>query len=350
MPAPTPARDRDVYFVGAGLSAAAGLPNTPSLIDSVLAFGAQRRWLMGEDLVGRLQDAFVFFYPDAEHEGFRPNVVDFFSALRTFLDVGSGFRGNRFTDAPELYRILKLAIANVLVDRLKDVSDERLQVHAYLDEVVTPGNVVITSNWDLLIERTAQLKGIPVRLVGEPDDTSLLLLKLHGSIDWCVASNAKREIDNDSYAALTERLFPPRPYTFSLQDAIDDVDEGLEGPIIRTRCLENWSAAWSRLRSRIIDPHMVTMVRGKSGDLGPLQDVWRGAYGAISRARNLELVGYSMPEDDTEIRTLLRAGIQRGRRRHPTVRIRNPAPDVHDRIRSFLDRQAESTYLAVDAV
>jgi hypothetical protein len=350
LPAPTPARSRDVYFVGAGLSSAAGLPNTPALIESVLAFGADRRWLVKESLVDRLEGAFKFFYPDAEHVGFRPNVVDFFSALRTFLDVGSGLRGTGFTDAPELYRVLKLAIANVLIEDLRDVSEERLRDHEYLDEVVQPGNVVVTSNWDLLIERAAHMRDTPVRLLGEPDDTSLLLLKLHGSVDWCVAANAKHDIDTGSYAALTERLFPPRPYTMSLQEAVDEVESGSDGPLIRTRCLEDWPTAWRRLRSRIADPHMVTMVRGKSGDLGPLQDVWRAAYGAVSRARKLELVGYSMPEDDTEIRTMLRAGIQRGRRKPPLVVARNPAPDVHDRVRSFLDRQAESSYLPVESV
>lgn len=119
MPAPTPARDRDVYFVGAGLSTAAGLPNTPALLEGVLTFAEQRNWLIRERLAHRLHDAFEFFYPDAEYEGFRPSVVDFFSALRTFLDVGSGLRGTRFTDAPELYRVLKLAIANLLVDKLR---------------------------------------------------------------------------------------------------------------------------------------------------------------------------------------------------------------------------------------
>jgi hypothetical protein len=350
VPAPTPARDRDVYFVGAGLSSAAGLPNTPALIESVLELGRQRTWLIKEGLARRLQEAFVFFYPDAEYEGFRPGVVDFFSALRTFLDIGSGLRGTGFTDAPELYRVLKLAIANVLIEKLRELDDQRLVDHAYLQEVVRPGNVVITSNWDLLIERAAQAQGTPVRLVGEPDETSLLVLKLHGSIDWCIAANTKRAIDTDSYATLTERVFPPRPYTVSLQDAADDVNSGMDGPIVRTRCLEEWSGAWRLLRSRIADPHMVTMVRGKSGDLGPLQDVWRAAYGAVSRARNVEVVGYSMPEDDTEIRTLLRTGIRRGRRRPPKVTVRNPSPDVHERVRAYLDRQASSEYLPIDSI
>ena len=94
---------------------------------------------------------------------------------------------------------------------------------------------------------------------------------------------------------------------------------------------------------------MVTMARGKAGDLGPLRDVWRDAYGAVSRARRLEVVGYSMPPDDIEIRTLLRAGVQRGDALDEVV-VRNPAPDVHIRVRQFLDRDVASEYRGITAV
>jgi hypothetical protein len=98
---PPPDRNRQVYFVGAGLSSAAGLPNTPSLLDAVLALAKQNRSSVTED---QLLRAFRFFYPDAVHVGFRPGVVDFFSTLRTFLDVGAGFVETGFTDAPDLNR------------------------------------------------------------------------------------------------------------------------------------------------------------------------------------------------------------------------------------------------------
>jgi hypothetical protein len=91
---------------------------------------------------------------------------------------------------------------------------------------------------------------------------------------------------------------------------------------------------------------MVTMARGKTGDLGPLRGVWRDAYGAISRAMRLEIVGYSMPPDDIEIRTLLRAGVQRGDDLDEVV-VRNPAPEVHVRVRQYLDRSVQSDYRGV---
>jgi hypothetical protein len=91
---------------------------------------------------------------------------------------------------------------------------------------------------------------------------------------------------------------------------------------------------------------MVTMARGKAGDLGPLQDIWRDAYGALSRASHLEIVGYSLPSDDIEIRTLLRAAILRGDGPRRLVS-RNPAPDVHERVWRFLSRGAEPNYQGI---
>lgn len=95
MPSPIPPRDRSVYFVGAGLSSAFGLPNTPSLINATLDFSKSKagKWLREERLSERLHKAFRFFYPDADHQGFQPDVVDFFSTLRTYLDVGAGLVG-----------------------------------------------------------------------------------------------------------------------------------------------------------------------------------------------------------------------------------------------------------------
>ncbi len=94
---------------------------------------------------------------------------------------------------------------------------------------------------------------------------------------------------------------------------------------------------------------MVTMAHGKSGDLGPLRELWRHAYGAISRAARLEIVGYSMPADDIEIRTILRAGVERGTDLNHVV-VRNPTPDVHDRIRRYLDRNIKSDYRGIAVV
>lgn len=231
----------------------------------------------------------------------------------------------------------------MLIERTRQCTPVLRQAHRYLDEVLTPGNVIVTSNWDVLLERYAKLQRIPLRLTGTGDDEEVVLLKLHGSIDWCLGRHMTWAASTSDYAMLNERLNPSRSYTPSLPGKRERQDLPL-----RIRALENWSSGWRVLRSRASEPQMVTMARGKAGDLGPLRSVWRDAYGAISRARRLELVGYSMPPDDIEIRTLLRAGVQRGKPLDE-VFVRNPAPEVHARVRQFLDRTVTSEYRGVHA-
>ena len=200
MPAPIPARDRDVYFVGAGLSVAMGLPNTAMLLDGVLGLARRPGRWQTQELEQRLDKAFKYFYPDAINAGYRPDVVDFFSALRTYLDVGAGLPGG-FADAPHLYRSLKSAIAHLLIEKVRQGDNSLKQRHPYLDEMISPGNFIITSNWDVLIERYAQLHGIPLRHSGAGDPSEVVLLKLHGSIDWCLGQHMTDRPSSD-YAML----------------------------------------------------------------------------------------------------------------------------------------------------
>lgn len=342
MPSPVPRRERSVYMVGAGLSSALGLPNTAALVAEVLsAYETERKWRHGANLGEEMEKAFAFFYPDGRNKDFRPDAVDFFSTLKTYIEIGTGFTGG-LIDAPELYRKLKFAIARLLLERLR-ACDRRLKAggHEYLDEVVQPGNIVITSNWDVAIERYAWHRQIPIRFSGY-DENEFVVLKLHGSLDWTLSAVLPRP--DPDYAMLNERITIGRPYTPKLPPKSER-----KQLVVRSRALENWKGAWSFVSSRAYEPHMVTMARGKAGDLGPLDKVWRDAYAALTRAKTLEIVGYSMPDDDIEIRTLLRAGLERGTQ-NARILVRNPAPDVHDRVRRFLDHQAASNYQAVDSL
>jgi hypothetical protein len=343
VPSPVPVRDRNVYFVGAGLSCALGLPNTAMLLEGVIDLASRnRRWGRVERLDERLRVAFEYFYPDAVHEGYMPDVGDFFSALRTYLDVGSDLAGG-LSDAPSLYRSLKSAIAHLLVEATRKCQPMLRAGHPYLEEMVQPGNIIVTSNWDLVVERYAQLHNVPLRLTGSSEE-EVVLHKLHGSVDWCLGKHMRvRPVRQ--YAMLNEKLFGARPYRPAIPSRSARAEVAL-----RVRVLESWSGALNALRLRATEPYMVTMARGKAGDLGPLRMVWRDAYGAISRAEHLEIVGYSMPPDDIEIRTLLRAGVQRGRQDLEEVMVRNPAPDVHDRVRRYLDRAVRSDYRGIAVV
>lgn len=332
MPSPEPTRNLDVYFFGAGVSSAFKLPNTPALLSDL-------RGELSPELSQSLTNAYKFLYPDAIYDHFVPDVVDFFSWLSAFVGLGTGWPGTSLKNGRDLQRNLKRAIVHLLIDRARAVDNKLLSAHSYLRQAVRPGNVIITTNWDLLVERYAELNEIPLRLTSSSNEFTpgaVTLLKLHGSADWCRATETTKTYSAAEYASLRELRFS-RPYQVPLPPR-----EPQELVRIRTR----WSSAWSDVKSRAREPWLVTMVSGKQDELGPLESVWRDAYSALGRARNVEIAGYSLPPDDVEVRTLLRAGMQRGATQ-PTVSIRNPSPESHARFRNLLKHDISSEYVGV---
>ena len=320
------------------------MPNTAALITDVKKQLGNTSWRHSANLDSELKDALKAFYPDGSDEGFTPDAVDFFSTLHSYVEVCAGYPGS-LPETAEFFRKLKFGIAHLLTQRLRDADPRLKNGSDYMDQMVAPGNIVVTSNWDFGIEHYAKLKGVPVRWRGHRD-SELVVLKLHGAIDWALGHDARLdEFDADDFATLREQAFGPHRYSPALPTGARE----RERTVVRIRALEGWGQAWSRISSRTREPYIVTMARGKSGELGPLREVWREAYEALSRAKHLEIVGYSLPDDDIEIRTLLRAAVRRGKGPSRIV-VRNPAPDVHVRFRRFLRRAVTSNYLPVDAI
>jgi hypothetical protein len=327
-----------VYFLGAGFSCAAGLPNTAQLLAKAHELAQTKSsWGLSKQLGRRLTDAYRFFYPSAG-EGFRPEVVDFFSVLSSYLQIDTGGLPQGFADR-QLLQDLRFAIVHVLCDALRGLTPEALkQPHVLLDEMLKPGKVVITTNWDNLVERACAARGVPLRLAGDPSDNFLLLLKLHGSVDWVVKSAAKKPVAKGTYSLLSE-----------LQNAAHPRRRDPAGAeVLRVR-LEREGRAWQTIKGASAEPYMITMSPGKADSLGPLLGLWAKAYRSVSSASRLRVIGYSMPSDDIEIRTLLRAGVLRGPE-DPTVEIWNPAPDVHVRIKEYVLARASSDYTSVPPV
>jgi hypothetical protein len=246
-------------------------------------------------LLAHLAEAYKALYPDGDRKLFSPDTVDFFSSLQAYVDIGApGLPGVKLHDARELLRSLKFALTRLLVAGVKSAEGNGRLAHAYLDDMVVPGNMIITTNWDLLIERVAQVKGVKVRRSGKPAKDELLLLKLHGSVDWLEwpARTGRAPDPLDDYATIREvsrRIALP----------LDGADE-----IVRVRIADGqwgqWGQCWQRIKSRVGEPFIVTMYRGKGAELAALSEVWADAYGALSQARRVEIVGYSLPPDDLE--------------------------------------------------
>lgn len=328
-----PDRTRDTYFLGAGFSRSVGLPNTAELLTEIHKL-ARREGLVLED---HLREAYRYFYPE-ESGSFVPEAVDFFSVLRANEDVSRGMPGA--FKYPSLLNDLRLAAARLLCERTRDLVVPEAG-WANVDRIVKPGRVIITSNWDLFVEHYARVRSVPLRLGGRPSDSHVTLLKLHGSTDWTQRTFQRDDQPDGDFAALREMQNAPHPRAIPLA--------GEE--VVRIRAVENIGRSWQFIKARTSRPLMVTMSLGKTVDMEPIHSMWEDAYYALSATRRLHVIGYSMPADDIEIRTLLRAGIARGRRRDlrdagAQVVVMNPETQVHVRFRTLVSRAAMSDYSA----
>jgi hypothetical protein len=332
VPAPIPQRTRTVYFLGAGFSRALGLPNTAELLTEVHKL-AQTQNLAIER---KLRAAYQYFYPE-EADAFVPEVVDFFSVLRAYEDV-SGIADSgapRFPGGfahPGLLTELRLVVVRLLSERLRQI-EVPPGGWAPVEQMLRPGNVVITSNWDLFVEWYARRRGTRLRLGGAPDDKTLTVIKLHGSVDWTEQRFRKPGTSDTDYAVVRELQNSKPRHTIKIRT----------GDMLRIRAVESMSRSWQFIKARTQRPHMIMMSQGKTVDMGPIQSMWDDAYAALCAANELQIIGYSLPVDDIEIRTLLRAGVSRGNVR-PTVIVQNPEPGVHVRVRTYISRDAESDY------
>jgi hypothetical protein len=304
---PAPKRTLDVFFLGAGFSRALQLPNTAELLIEAHKLAKSKNLA----IESKLREAYKYFYPE-ESATFVPDVVDFFSVLRAYEDVsGTGGGGPpRFAGGfkhPGLLTELRMVVVRLLCDRLRNLVIPP-SGWANVDAIVKPGNVIITSNWDLFVERYAALRQIRVRLGGSPDSETLTLIKLHGSVDWTEQRFRKTGIQDQDFAALRELQNTDRRWPIKIQP--EDV--------LRIRAVENLSKSWQFIKARTSRPHMIMMTQGKTVDVEPIQSMWDDAYVALCAAREVRLIGYSLPTDDVE-QAISTAGNDLSNDRNPTI-------------------------------
>lgn len=352
-----PDRRLSVMFLGAGASKAAGLPLTEELLRHIwprdyesgeapwVNMKTARQWRTD------LEGAVKVLYPDGGSEGFRPLVSEFFTLLEVMDRVHAG-RERLPLDAGDLLRSLRAEIALGLTG---SVSAQRrrattLPHYRWFTSVQGRPSVIVTSNWDTLAEQTALRAGLNVLLSwprnrngerrSELPSKTVVILKLHGSIDWgrsddrCV-EEAKRAWEYDRLDVVINGS--------TLRKHSRKGDER----VIRFKTYDH-PVASERVRRGFDEPLMATMAAGKDTYIADLTDIWDDAYWVLSRAHRLDIVGYSFPHDDLELRTLLRVTTrqpgQAGLADGVELSVCNPSPDTHDRARSFLGMDLTSSF------
>jgi len=277
-------RANRVFVLGAGFSAAAGLPLTSTLL--VNAMGIFQRECPGiwERVNNYAATAF----------GIEAGSLDYscvsFSQLCTFLEyveLSECGGGERWSDSGSREKLaLKFYLARALVSATPQ-PNEMPELYLAFARQLQPRDVILSFNWDGLLENALSALGktYSYHFKGE----GIKLYKLHGSVNW--------------------RLREPRDLNGPVANSrLGWKALGLSGgPILHDVYYSNallHREAWSnRLPLGEVEPFLVLPGYGKAFDVRHLSPFWYKPDFVFEATHDVYIIGLSVAEDDFFIRS-----------------------------------------------
>lgn len=289
-----------VFVLGSGFSASMGLPTLRTLFAEIM--GTPPR--LGYDDKNEVLYALEVLYPHFDRKVTPPAYPPF----EEFLSLAMTAQDLAHFDAPywpaKTNSALRL-LTDYLAAKSKDA--ENTPLLSRFAEQLGPGDVVITFNWDTLVERALLRLGRPFDLRERKGD-QVAILKLHGSLSWVLVPDGVRLKDPSVVTWLSDSVCQSKDHTYY------DIWDVLDRP-----------------------PFIVPPVASKRPPAAPfLEDLWQEAFNALVEAGRITVIGYSIPSDDLQARTLLRSAV------HPKVVptksciVVDPDPLVGSRYYSFI--------------
>jgi SIR2-like domain len=315
-------RQYAIYVLGAGFSKPAGLPLANELWSEVYRRASILPGRMGqfrEDLVD-----FIEFKLKCDGIQLTPQEVDFEEFLG-FLDVEYhlNLRGSDTwsTDGNEAQVVAKTLIGQVLAERMP--SRETIpSLYLNFARKLKPGDTILTFNYDVVLERAMALAGVPFRLFpfrytrvyssggGEIEwnrDDEVVILKLHGSIDWFDRNSFKKREAIWKQQGISDRPEDPvfnGPRQLSTVPLIDGPSHESD-PLHEMHRLVDFERLYVNPPWFMAVPTLINPSTAKVIFAGQFSDFWSGLGRTGGGNYKLVIIGFSMPQHDDYARQVI---------------------------------------------
>jgi hypothetical protein len=292
---------RRVFILGAGFNAPLGMPLTADLLREVHAVAAGKPWQRNgrpaaHGMADWLLEMLDWYYPLAhiDHAAIESgatrdgvNLEEFLSfvgAASAMERKGGDGDGAHARFSACLKSWLGEALERRQRETTQDIPEYYLRFAASLEDAV-----VLTFNWDTLLETLLQRQGIgfAFELATALEQNLVPLVKLHGSVDWFSMEAAR----GASRAAL--RLTP-------LGGAYDGIGRA-QGDLLRA--YESMPTPW-----------LVVPSYDKVFQVISLGQVWQLPWTWLEDDLEVVIVGYGIRPDDYHSRALIYPRLVRGSR------------------------------------
>lgn len=294
-----PIRPYRLLILGAGFSVKAGLPLGDTLLEKIIEaakFFDKGRWF---NILSRDIERVEKFQKSA---GSAQKIT--LENLISFLDIEHHLRLNGSDTYNETgnrsQMVVRNLIAWVLWQQMNKMSESQWSLYTYFANQLQPQDVVISFNYDVVLERAMDKISKPYRLAptwgpsGEANrnlnDEAVTILKLHGSMDWFDSypfDGLRGEINRPSgmFRFLTTNKNSRLSYVY----AISDVGNYFTEP-----------KRWASMAPLIVSPS-----HHKIAYLTPLRDLWWGLGQSSGSNLQMAIIGFSMPSHDEYLKQLI---------------------------------------------
>jgi hypothetical protein len=314
-----------VFILGAGVSAACGIPVTRDIFRAMM-LRLLRTKGPGPDEVHKL---IRYLYPsfDVKLKNY-PNIEDFLN----LLEMAKSFNTEEFVRSEPFSEKRIERVEKIVLKALTDFlwgsmqsKDKLKPLHRFVENEVSFGDVVITFNWDVGLEQALYMhrKEPPFHYFysRKLDQRQVFLLKPHGSIDWFKKAELPNQGEGKAYLSLDKKLAVFKYFDFT-----------------KNRELTN------------LLPVIVPPVSSKEFKYRALKRTWISVFRAVSQATDLHIIGYSLPREDQFARFVFRRAIrnnllnvEKGKKGPLAIRVVNPDETVWTTFSRLVGRAGSNT-------
>lgn len=309
----------NVFILGAGFSKPAGLPLGNELFGEIIRYAKLRG--LYENILQADIATFLEYTHEANGEYLSEEQINFEEFI-SYLDIehflrlrGSDHWSNEGNRSQLVIRNL---IGLSLYLRQESIKDEAFSLYENFVNRLEPGDWVFTFNYDTILEGAFKKQNIPYRLFqtryknlsfygGEVDsdrDNEIVLLKMHGSIDWFDKSHYLR---NRDYLRGSGKDIKPHNAVFdgrkdfrikSLVEQPYPKDSALNSIYV----LENLGDYFGESNLITEVPLIISPSFSKVVYLNPLTEFWAGFSRSGTVEKRVAVIGFSLPEHDEYLR------------------------------------------------
>ena len=263
-----------VFILGSGFSASMGLPTLINLFKEVMEFPERE----GRPDKKNINTALDFLSPHfnvAISPPSYPPFEEFLSLVIAAEDFPFFLKGTW-----ESWRNSALRLLTDFMAAKSEQAEKAPLLHQFVDNLQY-GDVIITFNWDTLIERALLAQSKKVNFMS-CDNRAISVLKLHGSLNWVDVPDDVTLKHPEAVCKLSDSdnvIYPPDYKYYAVWDVLDIppliVPPGLSKRVIVNRVFK---------------------------------EIWDEAFQSLSSAASVAFIGYSIPKDDIQARSLLSLG------------------------------------------